>query len=237
VINRNRKKLIEYDDQVLNRSYGSLSRRKKDRIVTSIQRVHQRSRSVGNDNHFSLCLSPCKQNLSNMSSTRYSNYSDGISGNGSNGNSSGGGLFNPFKATKKFLKKIYDTATLPSRLHSKVLVSSVTEQSEIPTTSLSSEQSFLDASYSLELPDDELPDQYDANNIANQDTTNSCIFTSQGSDSAPSIMKSMIVVDDAMNDSGLSRSISSSDSQKTFSGDFRSWNDVFNHLKREMVND
>uniref|UniRef100_A0A0R3RKW7 Uncharacterized protein n=1 Tax=Elaeophora elaphi TaxID=1147741 RepID=A0A0R3RKW7_9BILA len=173
LINRNWKKLVEYDDQVSNRSYGSLSRRKKDRIVTSVQRIHQRSRSVGNDNHFSLCLSPCKQNLINMSSARFTttNHTGGAynanSGGSSNiGGGGGGALLNPFKATKKFFKKIYDTATLPNRLHSKGLTLNVTEQSEIPTTSLSSQHSFLDASYSLEIPDEELPDQDDDNNIA-----------------------------------------------------------------------
>lgn len=80
-----------------------------------------RSRSVGNDNHFSLCLSPYKQSVSNMSSIRYSNYSNGISngGSGAGGNSgcggisgdsgssgNSGGLLNPFKATKKFFKKL-----------------------------------------------------------------------------------------------------------------------------------
>uniref|UniRef100_A0A0R3RNG6 Uncharacterized protein n=1 Tax=Elaeophora elaphi TaxID=1147741 RepID=A0A0R3RNG6_9BILA len=60
-------------------------------------------------------------------------------------------------------------------------------------------------------------------------------MVSNDSDSAPSLVKPMLVIDDAMNDSGLSRSISSNDSQKTSSGDFRSWNDVFNHLKREMA--
>ncbi|CAG9536394.1 unnamed protein product [Cercopithifilaria johnstoni] len=235
IINRNGKELTEYDDRVLpNQSYGSLSRRKKDRVITNVERLHQRSRSVGNDNHFSLCLSPCKQSLRNMTSSRYSNYPGGIGGN-SGSNVGGGGLLNPFKATKKFFKKIYDTATLPNRLHSKVLASSVTEQSEIPTTSLSPQHSFLDASYSLELPDDELPDQCDHNSIANQDATNSCIIASHDFDSTPSTMKPMPIIDDPMNDSGLSRSISSSDSQKTSSGDFRSWDDVFNHLKREMA--
>lgn len=58
---------------------------------------------------------------------------------------------------------------MPGRLHSKVLASSVTEeQNEIPTTSLIRKHSFVDASYSLELPDDELPDQYDNDDIANQ---------------------------------------------------------------------
>uniref|UniRef100_A0AAF5PX40 Uncharacterized protein n=2 Tax=Wuchereria bancrofti TaxID=6293 RepID=A0AAF5PX40_WUCBA len=240
IINRNGKKLTECDDQVLNRSYGSLSQRKKDRIITSIQRVHQRSRSVGNDNHFSLCLSPSKQSLGNMSSTRYSNHSGGSIGNsngthrayGSNGNS--GGLLNPFKATKKFFRKIYDTATLPSRLHSKVLASSVTDKNEIPTTSISSQYSFLDASYSLEIPDDEQSYQYD-NDITNQDVTNSSTTVNHDSDLAPSAMKPIMITDDTMNDSGLSRSISSNDSQKTSFGDFRSWNEVFNHLKREMA--
>ncbi|VDO42400.1 unnamed protein product [Onchocerca flexuosa] len=44
-----------------------------------------------------------------------------------------------------------------------------------------------------------------------------------------------MLMDDITNDSGLSRSISSNDSQKTSCGDFRSWNEVFNHLRREMA--
>lgn len=63
-----------------------------------------RSRSVGNDNHFSLCLSPCKQNFNNMSSIRYSNNHSNGNGDGT----SGGGLLNPFKATKKFFKKLVE---------------------------------------------------------------------------------------------------------------------------------
>ncbi|VIO93612.1 Uncharacterized protein BM_BM9744 [Brugia malayi] len=240
IINQKGKKLTECDDQGLNRSYGSLSQRKKDKIITSIQRVHQRSRSVGNDNHFSLCLSPSKQSLGNMSSTRCSNHSGGNIGS-SNGthrgygtNGSSGGLLNPFKATKKFFRKIYDTATLPSRLHSKILASSVIEKNEIPTTSVSSQYSFLDASYSLEIPDDEPSYQYD-NDITNQDATNCSTTVNHDSDLAPSALKPFIITDDTMNDSGLSRSISSNDSQKTSFGDFRSWNEVFNHLKREMA--
>uniref|UniRef100_A0A1I7VAU0 Suppressor protein SRP40-like n=1 Tax=Loa loa TaxID=7209 RepID=A0A1I7VAU0_LOALO len=183
-----------------------------------------------------------------MVSTRYSSNHSGCNsgsntgGNGSSssssGNGNGNGLLNPFKATKKFFKKIYDTATLPSRLHSKVLASSVIEQNEIPTTSISSSSkySFFDASYSLELPDDDEPSyQYDYD-IINSNTTNSCIIANHDSNSAPLIMKPVRVIEDTMNnDSGLSRSISSNDSQKTSSGDFRSWNEVFNHLKREMV--
>ncbi|MCP9261353.1 hypothetical protein DINM_004725 [Dirofilaria immitis] len=172
-----------------------------------------------------------------MSSTRYNNHHgyDGDSiDNGSSGGGVSNGLLNPFKATKKFFK-----TTLPGRLHSKLLASNVVESNEIPTTSISSERPCIDASYSLELPDDDQDYQYDNyqynQDIANQDATNSCIIANNDSDSAPSIMKLSMLTDDAMNDSGLSRSISSNESQKTSYGDFRSWNDVFNHLKREMA--
>ncbi|VDN20951.1 unnamed protein product [Gongylonema pulchrum] len=46
-------------------------------------------------------------------------------------------------------------------------------------------------------------------------------------DSTPSTMKSIIVTDDTMNDSGLSKSVSSSDSQKTSFGDFHSWDEAY----------
>ncbi|VDO66341.1 unnamed protein product [Onchocerca flexuosa] len=100
-----------------------------------------------------------------MSSTQYGIHPDCDGGNNSSGSS--GGLLNTFKATKKFFKKIYDTATLPGRANSKILVSNATEQDEIPTTSLSLQQSFIDASYSLELPDDEQSYQ-DNHDNANQ---------------------------------------------------------------------
>ncbi|VDN17896.1 unnamed protein product [Gongylonema pulchrum] len=60
-------------------------------------------------------------------------------------------------------------------------------------------------------------------------------FAGYDHDSTPSTMKSIIVTDDTMNDSGLSKSVSSSDSQKTSFGDFHSWDEVFEHLKREMA--
>uniref|UniRef100_A0A915Q5L6 Uncharacterized protein n=1 Tax=Setaria digitata TaxID=48799 RepID=A0A915Q5L6_9BILA len=198
--------------------YGSLSRRKQGRIETNIQRVHHRSRSAGSDNLFSLRLSsPCKQSLINMSSVRCDNHS-----------ASTNGLLNPFKATKKFLKKIYDSATLPSRTHSK---GSVSERNDIPTTSRSTEHSFLETKYAAELPFNE--QNYECGRNITSGTY--AFDTNHSSIIAPSTVKPTMLIDDTMNDSGLSRSISSSDSQKTSSGDFRSWNDVFNHLKREMV--
>ncbi|VDK85270.1 unnamed protein product [Litomosoides sigmodontis] len=223
-INRDRKRLTEFGDQVLNRSCSSLSRRTRDRIVTTIQRVHQRSRSAGNDNHFTLCSLPHKHRAprGSMPFTRFSNYSGGggsIGGDScsTGGSSSGGGLLNPLKATKKFLKKIYDTATLPNRLHSKGLAATVTEQqNEIPTTSLLPVNSIFDA------------------NAANSSVTAVSYDFHSAPLSAP-LKQATAIPDDSVNDSGLSRSISSSESQKTSSGDFRSWNDVFNHLKREMA--
>ncbi|VDM91982.1 unnamed protein product, partial [Onchocerca ochengi] len=131
--------------------------------------------------------------------------------------------------------RIYDTATLPGRLNSKILASNVAEQDEIPSTSLSSQQSFTDASYFLELPDDEQSYQ-DNHDIDNQNVINSCNMVSHDSNPAPAKMKPVMLMDDITNDSGLSRSISSNDSQKTSCGDFRSWNEVFNHLRREMAN-
>ncbi|OZC07818.1 hypothetical protein X798_05128 [Onchocerca flexuosa] len=167
-----------------------------------------------------------------MSSTQYGIHPDCDGGNNSSGSS--GGLLNTFKATKKFFKKIYDTATLPGRANSKILVSNATEQDEIPTTSLSLQQSFIDASYSLELPDDEQSYQ-DNHDNANQNVISSYNIASHDSNPASTKIKPVMLMDDITNDSGLSRSISSNDSQKTSCGDFRSWNEVFNHLRREMA--
>lgn len=193
------------------RYYGSLSRRKKDKFEKGIQK-HQRSRSAGNDNLFSLQVSSCKQSFSDMS----------IQSN----HTGGGGSLNPLKATKKFLKKIYDSATLPGRSYLKASIPNKTTRPEILIATTSPTLPFVNVHNATTV-------------LHDAQTCSTNLNTRSDLDSTPSMIKSRgtfhSVADsnNTVNDSNLLKSISSNDFQNK-SDDFRSWDDVFYHLKREM---
>uniref|UniRef100_A0A915AQZ9 Schwannomin interacting protein 1 C-terminal domain-containing protein n=2 Tax=Parascaris univalens TaxID=6257 RepID=A0A915AQZ9_PARUN len=198
-----------------NRQYASLSRSKRERLESSMQRVHQRSRSAGNDMLFTVLPSSSTGALKGFV-------------NGSNENarthrksSTTNGSINALKATKKFFKKIYDSATLPGRAHTKASSSNIHTDN---TTNISSGP-FFEICYSSNLNDEE---RYD-NELGYVPSLVHCV----DHDSTPSTLKS--ATDDPMNDDSiLTKSISSNDSQKTSSGEFHSWAEVFDHLKQEM---
>ncbi|EYB83965.1 hypothetical protein Y032_0326g2578 [Ancylostoma ceylanicum] len=78
-----------------------LSSRRRNRLENSLQRVHQRSHSAGADASLGVVI-PCSSDMRalNLSSTR-----------DAAGNSNAKFL----RATKRFFKKIYSTATLPNK--------------------------------------------------------------------------------------------------------------------------
>uniref|UniRef100_A0A0M3IN52 BMERB domain-containing protein n=1 Tax=Ascaris lumbricoides TaxID=6252 RepID=A0A0M3IN52_ASCLU len=199
-----------------NRQYASLSRSKKERLESSMQRVHHRSRSAGNDMLFTV--------LPSSSTSAFKGF---INGNNENArthrkSSTTSGSISALKATKNFFKKIYDSATLPGRAHTKASSSNIHTDN---TTNISSGP-FFEICYSSDLNDEE---RYDNELGYGQFPS---LVQCMDHDSTPSTLKS--TTDDPMNDSILTKSISSNDSQKTSSGEFHSWAEVFDHLKQEM---
>ncbi|KHN75436.1 hypothetical protein Tcan_13893 [Toxocara canis] len=199
------------------RHYASLSRRKKERLESSMQRVHHRSRSAGNDALFTVIQAPSTSGLKGLTNGTESARAT----HRKNSNNSSGSL-SALKATKKFFKKIYDSATLPGRSHAKASTSDV----QIESAAIIPSRPFFEIRYSSDLDDE---DRYNSELGFGQFPS---LMQCTDHDSTPSTLKS--TTDDPMNDSLLTKSISSSDSQKTSSGEFHSWAEVFDHLKREM---
>ncbi|MFH4973303.1 hypothetical protein AB6A40_000012 [Gnathostoma spinigerum] len=194
---------------------------KKKRLETSLLRAHMRSQSAGNNTVFAIISqSPPSSSKKSKESRKSSNPS----------NSS-----NAVKAAKKFLKRLYNSATMPVRGHTKsVDVSTSTTPLfggvRHPILPISSERctSCLKVCETGELAEDE-------GCFVDTDPSQRSSFTpSLEHELSPTTMRTASREDPA-EDSLFAKSISSTESHKPSPNNFRSWNEVFDHLRREIA--
>ncbi|VDD94907.1 unnamed protein product, partial [Enterobius vermicularis] len=102
---------------------GSLISDKKKRALFSMHRPHQRSRSVGNVTVYGVGAIPSTSTVKEKTSAFTLNRSSSNRTHGS---------LNAIAATKRFLKMLYDSATINSRLRSKNSSSEITPSTALP---------------------------------------------------------------------------------------------------------
>uniref|UniRef100_A0A0N5AWE1 SAP domain-containing protein n=1 Tax=Syphacia muris TaxID=451379 RepID=A0A0N5AWE1_9BILA len=206
---------------------------KKKKLFFSMHKSHHRSRSVGNVTVYGVGNGPSTSNYD------YSNnYGTVCSGSAAKEKASRFTLgrspshrthssLNAIAATKRFLKMLYDTATISNRARNKnVPTTDVSAALGLTGTIYQTPKPFFEIRYSSDM-DDSDPIDHDYNNVR-------LALRNEDCESTPSTMKSTDT-DDSMNSSSITKSGCSLESRRTSFSDFRTWAEVFEHLKKEIV--